>query len=430
MHVCVVGGGVVGLAVAYELRRRDVAVTVFERDDVGGAASKGNAGWVVPALAEPLTGPGLLGRLVRMVADPHSPLRVRTVPDRQLLRWTRAAIAGSRGEHHERDRRALAHVAAGVFEAFDDLRNELDSRGSGAFGMREDGLLTVFTSQAAAARFAEDQATLARAGYDSGAEVLDGQSARRLEPALSDAVVGAVLLPQERSVDPSSVVAALARGVVASGGAIHERTAVRTMHRRHGSWLLDAGSETIAADQVVVAAGAWTNRLLSRLGATLPIVPARGCSLTSAGRGTAPQRPLKLADAQVACSPLDTGVRVSGTFDLVPDRATLSKRRLEAVVRLACPYFADWRPSPVAEDGWAGLRPATPDGIPIVGPLSGLDGLVVATGHGTLGVTLAPVTARAVAEIVTVGSVPQAFAACSADRFRASYRTGFPNVGG
>lgn len=423
MHVCVVGAGVVGLAIAHELRRRDVEVTVLERDLTGGAASKGNAGWIVPALATPLTGPGLPRQLARMVADPRSPLRIRTLPDRQLVRWTRAAFAASRPQRFERDRRALVGIAAGVFDRFDDLRDQLRAEGIRPFDMGQDGLLAVFATEPEAVRFFQNQVMLGRLGYDSDAELLDGPAARRLEPALSDAVVAAVHLRRERSVDPSSVVSTLASGVIASGGVVHEHAPVRSVRRRHGSWLLDTEAETVTADRVVVAAGAWTNRLLAELGVTLPMVPARGCSVTSPGCGTAPRRPLKLADAQIACSPLDGGVRVSGTFDLVSDRAGLSEQRLESVVRRALPYFRDWRPAPVANNGWSGLRPATPDGLPIVGELPGHDGLVVATGHGTLGVTLAPVTACAVAEIVTVDRVPQAFLACRADRFGASHRT-------
>lgn len=419
MHVGVVGGGVVGIAAAYELRRRGAEVTVLERGEIGGAASKGNAGWVVPALAEPVNGPGLLGRLARMVVDPHSPLRVSTAPDPRLLRWVRAVLAESRPERYERNTIALRRIAADVHGTFDDFRDQLRTADGTSFGMREDGLLTVFLEERAAAEFWRDQTTLSRHGYDSEAELMDGSSARRLEPALSDAVAGAVHLRRERSVDPSSLVAALAGRLVATGGTILEHSPVRSMRRTGGGWILDTAGQAVSVDRVVVATGAWTNRLLAGLGVQVLMQPARGCSLTSTGYGTAPTRPLKLADAQIACSPLERGVRLSGTFDLVSDRAQLSKRRLRAVLRGARRYFRDWRAAPMGTNGWAGLRLATPDGLPVIGPVPGHDGLVVATGHGTLGVTLAPVTARAVAEIVTAGRVPEAFDVCRVERFEA-----------
>lgn len=417
MHVGVVGGGVVGIAAAHELRCRGAEVTVLERGEVGGAASKGNAGWIVPALAAPLNGPGLLGRLARMVVDPRSPLRVRAAPDPALLRWIRAVLAESRPERYERNIVALRRIADGVHDAFDDLHDQLRTSDGISFGMREDGLLTVFLEERAAGEFWREQRTLSRHGYDSDAELMDGSSARRMEPALSDAVVGAVHLGRERNVDPSALVNALAARLVATGGTIVEHSPVRSIRRTGGGWLLDAADRTVTVDRVVVAAGAWTNRLLAGLGVRVLMQPARGCSLTSTGRGTAPTRPLKLADAQIACSPLETGVRLSGTFDLVSDRARLSKRRLRAVLRRARTYFRDWRAAPMGTNGWAGLRLATPDGLPVIGPVPGHDGLVVATGHGALGVTLAPVTARAVAEIVTADRVPEAFDACRVDRF-------------
>lgn len=412
-----VGGGVVGLAIAHELLCRGTDVTVVERGEVGGAASKGNAGWIVPALTAPMNGPGLLRRLTRMIVDPRSPLRVRTAPNMALLRWVHAVIVESRPDRYQRNAVALRRIAADVHDAFDDLRDRLRTGAGRTFDMREDGLLAVFLSEHAADEFLHGQATLGRHGYDSDAELLDGSSARRLEPALSDAVVGAVHLRRERSVDPSALTAALAGRLVAMGGTILDQSQVTSVRRDGRGWCLDTASGTLRADRVVIAAGAWTNRLLAGFGVRLLMRPARGCSLTSAGSGTPPTRPLKLADAQVACSPLDQGIRLSGTFDLVPDTARLSERRLRAVIRGARPYFRDWRPAPVATDGWAGLRPATADGLPIVGPVPGQDGMVVATGHGTLGVTLAPVTARAVAEIVMADRVPGAFEACRVDRF-------------
>ncbi|QIZ38567.1 FAD-binding oxidoreductase [Saccharopolyspora sp. ASAGF58] len=193
--------------------------------------------------------------------------------------------------------------------------------------------------------------------------------------------------------------------------------AVYRLARAGGTWRLETRDATITADRVVVAAGAWSPSVVAGLGVRLPVQSARGCSLTSAGSGTPPRRAVKLLEAQVACSPVDGAVRLSGTFDLTRADARLSPRRLPAVLRAAQPYFREWQPDLTRGIAWSGLRPATPDGLPFVGPVPGHGGLFVATGHGTLGITLAPVTACAVRDMVIFDRLPDAFTACAVDRF-------------
>jgi D-amino-acid dehydrogenase len=152
----------------------------------------------------------------------------------------------------------------------------------------------------------------------------------------------------------------------------------------------------------VIAAGLPTAPLLRRLGVRVPLIGARGYSVTLEGRGTPPRHALYLAEAKLGLSPFDGGVRIAGVFELgaKKDEPGVGERLLAA----ARPYLAGWRPDADAPvEAWAGLRPATPDGLPLIGALPGLDGVFLATGHGMLGVTLAPATAAALAPLVLEG---------------------------
>jgi len=121
--------------------------------------------------------------------------------------------------------------------------------------------------------------------------------------------------------------------------------------------------------------------------------------VTAVGWGTPPEHPLKLTEAQVVVAPFEDGVRVSGTFDLSGVNPSQSRRRTKAVIRAAAPYLRDWRPErPRLE--WVGLRPATPDSLPLIGSVPGFDGLYLATGHGMLGMTHAPATAKALVPLI------------------------------
>jgi D-amino-acid dehydrogenase len=174
------------------------------------------------------------------------------------------------------------------------------------------------------------------------------------------------------------------------------------MLRRSGAqWVVGttSGAE-LTCDTVVVAAGFASRRLLALADVDLPLEAARGTSITAVGDGLPPSHPLKLSEHMVACSPFGNSVRLSGAFDLGVRHSRVDRRRLDAVVNNGLRYLESWRPSQI-EIEWTGHRPTAPDDLPVIGPVPGRDGLYVATGHGTLGVTLGPATGGLVArEIV------------------------------
>jgi D-amino-acid dehydrogenase len=152
----------------------------------------------------------------------------------------------------------------------------------------------------------------------------------------------------------------------------------------------------------VLAAGVDTPALLRPLGVRLRMEGAKGYSITAAGSGRAPQHALYFVESKVGCSPFDGAVRLAGTLELGSRDLLLNDTRVAAIARSAEAYLDDWRPER-PELLWAGFRPMPADGLPIVGEVPGLPGLHVATGHGMLGVTLAPATGAAVAELLTGG---------------------------
>ena len=132
---------------------------------------------------------------------------------------------------------------------------------------------------------------------------------------------------------------------------------------------------------------------------------ARGYSVTLAGRGTPPRHALYLAEAKLGLSPFDGGVRIAGVFELGRARRPTSRPApASGCSRRRVPTSSGWQPDADAPvEAWAGLRPATPDGLPLIGALPGLDGVYLASGHGMLGVTLAPATADLLAPLVLEG---------------------------
>jgi D-amino-acid dehydrogenase len=173
----------------------------------------------------------------------------------------------------------------------------------------------------------------------------------------------------------------------------------------------------LAADFYVLAAGAWTPGLARTVGVTVPVEPAKGYSYTFSCSNP-PAKPLMLGEAHVVMTPFDGLTRMTGGLELAGFDRSIDKRRLDGIKRAAAVYLNGFTEL-AAGESWLGFRPLTPDGLPILGPSRRFPNLIYATGHGTLGITLAPITGKVVAEFVTGGPVSIDPGPFSPDRFAA-----------
>jgi D-amino-acid dehydrogenase len=400
-QVAVVGAGVVGLACAWELRRRGADVVVLERAGVGGGVSRGNTGWVSPSLTYPLPAPGMVREGLRQLVTGGEAFVLRPSLDPAFVRWLWSFRRNCTSARFDTGIRALLALNRRTLELFDAYRDA-----GVAFEMHTAGLVVAAHTPGGLDLYRRTFQRLRELGYEGGSiDELDAAAVAALEPALDRARVGAGLHARvDRFVRPEQLTAGLAERLRADGVEIHEGCELRTLARSDGSWALETTSGPVAAQRLVVAAGLPTAPLLRRLGVRLPLMGARGYSVTVAGRGTPPRHALYLAEAKLGLSPFDGGVRVAGVFELGASNDDVSPAVGERLLAAARPYLAGWQPDPDGPvEAWAGLRPATPDGLPLIGALPGLDDIYLATGHGMLGVTLAPATAELLAPLVLEG---------------------------
>jgi D-amino-acid dehydrogenase len=174
------------------------------------------------------------------------------------------------------------------------------------------------------------------------------------------------------------------------------------LHRDGSSWIIDSRSGARHFDAVVLAGGVESAGLLAPHGLRLSIAAAKGYSRTYPADPTGPRQALYLEGSKVAISTYDGAVRVSGTLELGARGLALSRRRLTAITEAARRALPGWRMSAHPRD-WAGMRSLSPDGLPYIGPVPGLDGVHLAAGHATLGITLAPLTGELLAPLLLEG---------------------------
>ena len=403
-EVAVVGGGVIGLACAWELRRRGAGVVVLERGAVGAGASQGNTGWVSPSFTYPLPAPGMVREGLRQLVTGGEAFVLRPSLDPAFVRWLWTFRRSCSSTRFDAGVRALLALNRRTLELFDAYRDA-----GVAFEMHTAGLVVAARTPGGLDLYRRIFRRLRELGYEGGAiDELDGPAVAALEPALARSEVVAGLHAQvDRFVRPEELTAGLAAHLRADGVEIREGAELRALAPRAGGWTLElAAGEPVSARRVVVAAGLATAPLLRHLGVRVALMGARGYSVTVAGRGTPPRHALYLAEAKLGLSPFDGGVRVAGVFELGARKADVAPGAGARLLAAARPYLSGWQPDPDdPAEAWAGLRPATPDGLPLIGALRGHDGLYLATGHGMLGVTLAPATADLLAPLVLEGRV-------------------------
>lgn len=408
MQVVVIGGGVIGLWSARTLLKAGVSVTVLDRPTDPSVATPASAGWVVPALSHPLSGPGVVRHTVGQVLRREAAFSV--APSALVGRWLWRFLRAGRAREFRSGLDATLGLAAAAIPAYAELRAsgiELEQH--------QDGLLVVARTAHGLDHAVELAQIAESAGYPGKYDVLAADELAQRDPALSTAAGGVHLL-DELHIRPEQLLSGLRSEVARLGGNLREDTVRRLDQTRHG-WELSTGTGDLRADKVVVAAGYWSKALLSSRSVRVPLESAAGVSVTTALVGDGPRYPLKLIEADVAVTPFDDGVRLAGRFALGSTPRKPPRRALKQVLDAARPYLQDWHPS-AARLEQVGLRPVTPDSLPLIGEPHGHPGLVVATGHGMLGLTLAPGTAAEVAHHVIHGRPTSIGAPFDPNRFR------------
>ena len=389
----IIGAGVIGTCAAWALAERGVRVTVVEQDLVASGASHANAGLLATSHSVPLAAPGVLGQGLRWLFDSASPFYIEPRLDRDLLRW----LWRFRGACNERAVRRAIPLLRDMHRESASIYARLTAMEGMACGYERKGALHVFRTKKGYEAGLREAKLIREYGLSSG--IVDGPGAENWVRSLKPGVAGAIHLPEDGHLDPGAFVRALAKQAEAKG-AVFRTTTTAVAFKMAGNRIAAVGTTggEIEADEVVLAAGAYSPALAASIGLDLPIQAGKGYSLTVRPPGPPPPVPVMLMEARVAVTPLGELVRLSGTLELVGMDFTITRQRVQAICAAAVEYLDGVEGMEVVEL-WRGMRPLSPDGLPLLGRPAKLANLIIATGHSTIGMASGPVTGRIVAEL-------------------------------
>jgi D-amino-acid dehydrogenase len=410
MTIAVVGAGIIGTTLAYTLARRGRDVVLIERDQPGMGASFGNMASIAVTEFMPASRPSVWRQIPGWMLDPEGPVRVRPAYVPKLAPWFARFIAASRPSKLRALEAQGAALCARVHQDLQPLLAETGLQGE----LSEEGCLSLYADEAEFRADREHIEILERFGFPH--EVIGRQAIRALEPELSDAIGVAVLFPQNRSMrNPYQFVVKLAGRFQALGGRIEKGEVVGFERGAAMSAVRLKDGRSIAAGEVVIAAGVHSARLAKLLGEPIPLETERGYHTQIMKPGISMRHSIIWPARAFMVTPTAGGIRVGGTvemaaIDAAPDyrRSKVTvKRAKEALPNLACEDFTEWM----------GHRPALPDTVPVMSASARTKGLYYATGHGHLGLTLAATSARLMADLMTGQRPPVDMKPYRVDRF-------------
>ncbi|MCO4272944.1 FAD-dependent oxidoreductase [Pseudarthrobacter sp. HLT3-5] len=414
MKTIVIGAGAIGLSSAYYLRKAGTEVVVVDESEPGSKASAHNAGWVVPSMSVPVPAPGMMPQALKWMTRRDSPLYVTPSLNPRFLGFMAEMLRNCTTGRFEAGLKVLAHLSRDTLQLFDDMAAD-----GVVFESHSDPLTMLYTNAENLQKHAVELKAMEAHIPGFKWRTIPGNDLAKEVPHVRDGLAGGLQTFGDRSLDPASLTRGLTAACKRGGVEFRIGTAAKLRTAVDGSVEVAIGDEVLRADKIVVAAGVWTNKILAGIGDRVSLMSGKGYGYDLPLDADGPRYPLYLAEAKVAITPLSTKVRIAGTMGFGGINEGISRVRAEGLLTSLPKYFNTWpaittkpRPQP-----WTGLRPMTPDGLPIIGTSRKRSNILIATGHAMLGVSLAPPTGKLIAEMATGDPASRHLSSLSATRF-------------
>lgn len=413
-RVLIIGGGVIGLSVAYECARRGLKVTLVERNGADrDSCSVSNAGMVVPSHFVPLAAPGMVALGLKWMRNPESPFYIKPRLDAELFDWAHKFWRAANPGHVAR----CAPLIRDLSFASRTLFEEFAAKTENSFRLVTRGLIMLCKTPHAL----EEEAKFAAQANQLGvpAQVLDAKQLAQLDPGVTMDVAGGVYFPKDCHLNPARFLATLEAECAKLGVEFSwhsEVTGWQIAGDRIRAVLTSRGE--FSGDEIVLCGGSWSPVVARGLGLNLPMQAGKGYSLTLSKPRQLPQICAIFTEARIAVTPIDGALRVGGTMEIAGMNEDINPVRVRGITKAVPKYYPEFRTEDFAGIApWQGLRPCSPDGLPYVGRPAKFANLTLATGHAMMGLSLAPVTGKLVGEILSGEMLSHDLSLLSPDRY-------------
>ncbi|MEQ9280622.1 MAG: FAD-dependent oxidoreductase [Balneola sp.] len=395
--VHIIGGGIIGLSSAWFLRKEGFEVTVIDRTDLSDGASHGNAGMIVPSHFVPLASPGVVSKGIKWMFNSKSPFFVKPRLNSELTQWLWKFYRSCTVNNVENSVALLKDFN----EQSKALYKNFAKKEGFEFCFEENGLLMLFKES----HTGEEEIQIAEQAKKLGLEVeiLNKEEVQLKEKKLKTDVAGGVFYRGDTHLYPNKFIMEMVNHLKKVGVRFITQNEVVDFNTSNGkieSLLLQNG-DIEKIDQLVIAAGSWSAKLLKKIGIKILLQDGKGYSLTLADSKMKPTYPTILSEGKVAMTPMGNDLRVGGTLEISNFDPRINQNRLQGIVESVPRYFPDFEIQKSELDKvWHGFRPCTPDGLPYLGKSHKFDNLTIATGHAMMGMSLGPATGRIVSQII------------------------------
>ncbi len=395
-EVIIIGGGIIGLCSAYYLQKEGHQVSIVDQSNLDSGASYVNAGYLSPSHLIPLSAPGVMKKGIKWMLNPSSPLYIKPRFELEFLKWAWAFNKSCNVKHVKKSIPLIKDIALLSQDLYDEMRQIENFK----FHYEKKGLFMLCQTE----KMLEEEIKVAEIAKNEGLEVkiLTANEVKALEPNVQMDVIGASYFKSDSHSNPHEFMGDMKTYLQSNGVKFYKNEKVEDLDFRNNQInTVITNKRRFNADEIVLAAGSWSNLISKKIGLKILLQPGKGYRIDSL-RSTGITIPAILAEAKVAVTPMNGFTRFAGTMEIAGINNKINIKRLEAIANATKRYYPDIELTKEEKDNVAcGLRPVSPDGLPYIGKSVKCENLTIATGHAMMGWSMGTATGKLVSEIIS-----------------------------